>query len=86
MEDYWLQAMLASIALSVSRKYLTDFVNDRETDPESLEFWKDVVNYSWLSSHFVDTAFGVWDLFSRKSGKYGDATSQLSTTMAWVMP
>jgi hypothetical protein len=36
-EDYWVQAMLASIALSVSRKYLYDLVNDSRL-PEKQTF------------------------------------------------
>ena len=51
--------LIASLALSTARKYIADYTNNRESNPKSSDFWKDIVNYSMLSNHIVDGIFST---------------------------
>ncbi len=61
------QAVAISLTLSGLRSYIKDAINDKETDPTSPDFWKEVVSYSFLDNYIVDAIFTGAEVL-----KYGD--------------
>ena len=73
-------ALVASLALSTARKYIADYTNNRESNPKSSEFWKDIVNYSMLSNHIVD---GIFSTEKSLTG-FRSVTENISPTLAFA--
>ena len=74
------QVLMASLALSTARKYIADYTNNKESNPQTAEFWEDVVNYSMLSNHIVD---GIFSAKKTLSGSRS-VVENLSPTLAFV--
>lgn len=72
------QAVAVSIALSGIRSYIKDAINDKETDPTSMDFWKEVVSYSMLSNYMVDAILMGEDVI-----KYNDPLNTLPS-LNWI--
>lgn len=70
----------ASLSLSTARLFVINAVNGKESDPESADFWKEVVDYSNLTNYFVDTIMTYDKVFNRKYNN--DVVSQLSPPIA----
>ena len=78
--DRFASVLVTSLALSTARKYIADYTNNKESNPQTSEFWKDVVNYSMLSNHIVD---GIFSTEKTLSGS-GSVVENLSPTLAFV--
>lgn len=74
----YVQAIAASYALSTMRSIMDDMVNDRETDPTSLEFWNKVQAYSWTDFYMIDVFRKASEaLLSKRGGEPVDQASPL---------
>ena len=72
------QALTLGLTLSYVRKYISDAVDGKDTDPSSIEFWKEVWGYSMGGNCVTDAIFTAERLWNSQS-----PASSASPTLAW---
>lgn len=73
----------ASLSLSAARSLIKNIVNDRETDPTSMNFWKEVFEYSSIDNYIVEHSLLLYDrTFNRKYNE--DIVSSVSVPIAML--
>lgn len=72
-------ATAGTLALSTTRKMLVDYVNDRDTDFDDPRTWREIFEYSALSTFITDAAELGYDLFHGTP-----VSSGVSPTLSWL--
>lgn len=72
-------SVAASLALSTARKGIVDYLNDKETDWNDLDTWREVYVYSNLDTHIFDGIEMLWRGVTR-----GDLLGAVSPSYQWM--
>ena len=72
-------SVAASLALSTARKGIVDYLNDKETDWDDLDTWKEVYVYSNLDTHIFDGIDMLWRGVTRR-----DLLGAVSPAYQWM--